>query len=142
MIQMRKAFGVTKFGKIPRKAVLRRLKMTHTNSEFERRRWNYFGHVYRYPKARHAEFLLTAAPEFDVEEVLFESPGSAPETPGRPKETWLSQIKNTMDRIKKAYIEYGPPIEDPINSEVAKNKEPWAKLIEPTLAIEKQNSQV
>ena len=71
-------------------AFLRTLKKDHIRWDVGRRRWNYFGHIYRYPKERHAKYLLTATPQF--------LENAAPPR-GRPKENWFGQIQKMLEGI-------------------------------------------
>ena len=61
---MRQLIGITKFDKWHNEAVLDKLNTEYLSTKVERRRFEFYGHVARYPSERWANFLLDA----DLEE--------------------------------------------------------------------------
>jgi hypothetical protein len=60
MKQLRKCYGVTKKDKVRNEKILKHFKTEKLSNIIEKRRWDYYGHIYRFPEERWAKFLLTA----------------------------------------------------------------------------------
>ena len=86
---MRKIYGCTKFHRIPSKTILNTLKAEYIRHNIERRRWNYVGHIVRYPDERWSRFLLTAIPT-----CRNKNRTRAPRRPRR--QIWLDQVESRM----------------------------------------------
>ena len=112
MKQIRKCFGITKKERKRNIELLAFFETQLLSDIVEQRRWNYYGHIYRYPTERWAKFMLTAKLEN--------------QKAGRFL-NWRKQIEMTKDEAKRLFEERSPV--QNFTDDLALDKKSWAKII-------------
>jgi len=103
--QHRKCYGVTKRDRIEMDIIRKELNVTKLSDYVEERRWNYYGHVSRYPDSRPANFILRA--------------GLDDQRAGRFA-TWKKQIDSNKAEASMFYEDY--------NDNLVRDKKKWAEV--------------
>ena len=103
--QHRKCYGVTKRDRIEMDTIRKELNVTKLSDYIEERRWNYYGHVSRYPDSRPANFILRA--------------GLDNQRAGRFA-TWKKQIDSNKAEASMFYEDY--------NDNLVRDKKKWAEV--------------
>jgi hypothetical protein len=112
MKQLRKCYGVTKEDKVRNEKILKHFNTDKLSNVIEKRRWDYYGHIYRYPDSRWANFMLTAEPENPKRGLLT---------------NWRKQIDSAKRDAARILEERAPARE--FTDALASDKKLWAGLM-------------